>query len=212
VKEVLRWIKAQHPHLTEDGLSMRVLIINGHPDPKASHLCDALADAYADGARAAGHEVARIDVRALEFPLLRSRHEWEAEPLPPSLQAAQNAIGHAQHLMVVFPLWLGDMPAHFKGFLEQVMRPGFAVPKAESFKSKPLAGRTARIVVTMGMPAFLYRLYYRAHSLRLLRRNVFGLVGIKTVGDAVVGSVETLTESQRARWLARMHHWGRRLG
>ncbi len=149
MKEVLRWIKAQHPHLTEDGLSMRVLIINGHPDPKASHLCDALADAYADGARAAGHEVARIDVRALDFPLLRSRHEWESEPLPPSLQAAQNAIGHAQHLMVVFPLWLGDMPA------------------------------------------FFYRLYYRAHSLRLLRRNVFGLVGIKTVGDAVVGSVET---------------------
>ena len=132
--------------------------------------------------------------------------------MQPSLQAAQNAIGHAQHLMVVFPLWLGDMPALFKGFLEQVMRPGFAVPKAESFKSKPLAGRTARIVVTMGMPAFLYRLYYRAHSLRLLRRNVFGLVGIKTVGDAVVGSVETLTESQRARWLARMHRWGRRLG
>jgi len=92
------------------------------------------------------------------------------------------------------------------------VRSNFAVPKAESFKSKPLAGRTARIVVTMGMPAFLYRLYYRAHSLRLLRRNVFGLVGIKTVGDAVVGSVETLTESQRARWLARMHRWGRRLG
>ncbi|CAN5914720.1 NAD(P)H-dependent oxidoreductase [soil metagenome] len=191
---------------------MRVLIINGHPDTTASHLCGALADAYADGARAAGHEVARIDVGALDFPLLRSRHQWESEPLPPSLQAAQDAIGHAEHLLVVFPLWLGDMPAFFKGFFEQVMRPGFAVPKAESARSKLLAGRTARIVVTMGMPALFYRLYYRAHGLRLLKRNVFGLVGIKTVGDAVVGSVETLTEPQRARWLARMRRLGSRLG
>ena len=103
------------------------------------------------------------------------------------------------------------MPALFKGFLKQVMRPGFAIPKAESARSKLLAGRTARIVVTTGMPAFFYRLYYRAHALRLLERNVFGLVGIKTVGDAVVGSVETLTEPQRARWLARMRRWSNRL-
>ena len=31
----------------------------------------------------------------------------------------------AEHLVFLFPLWLGDMPAVLKGFLEQLMRPGF---------------------------------------------------------------------------------------
>ena len=34
----------------------------------------------------------------------------------------------AQHLVLMFPLWLGDMPALMKAFLEQVARPGLAGP------------------------------------------------------------------------------------
>jgi putative NADPH-quinone reductase len=34
----------------------KILILQGHPDPKAQHFDDALADAYAKGAAEAGHE------------------------------------------------------------------------------------------------------------------------------------------------------------
>jgi putative NADPH-quinone reductase len=38
------------------------------------------------------------------------------------------------------------------------MRPGFAVPlEGPSLHAGLLAGRSARVVVTMGMPAFVYR-------------------------------------------------------
>lgn len=40
---------------------------------------------------------------------------------------AQDGIGWAEHIVFFFPLWLGDMPASLKGFLEQVARPGFAI-------------------------------------------------------------------------------------
>ncbi|WP_353506238.1 NAD(P)H-dependent oxidoreductase [Variovorax brevis] len=92
-------------------MASRIVIIQGHPDGRAPHFCHALAQAYADGARSAGHEVSSIDVGSLEFEFLRSKAEWEAGTLPPQLSAAQEAIGHAQHLLIVFPLWLGDMPA-----------------------------------------------------------------------------------------------------
>jgi len=59
--------------------------------------------------------------------------------------------------VLLFPLWLGDMPALLKGFLEQVARPGFAfaVERDSPLISKLLAGRSARVVVAMGMPALL---------------------------------------------------------
>ena len=39
-------------------MSRRILLIQGHPDATRAHLCHALADAYAEGAREAGHLVA----------------------------------------------------------------------------------------------------------------------------------------------------------
>src|SRR3989344_3409524 len=95
-------------------------------------------------------------------------HEWELGLLPASLKPAQADIGWAQHIVLFFPLWLGDMPALLKGFLEQVARPGFAFNTEGSnpFGRKGLTGRSARVVVTMGMPALVYRWYFRAHSVK----------------------------------------------
>jgi putative NADPH-quinone reductase len=188
-----------------------ILLIQGHPDPHGRHFGHALADAYAEGARAAGHGVERLELAQLDFPLLRSQAEWRDGALPPSLQPAQDAIGRAGHLVLFFPLWLGDMPALLKGFLEQIARPGFAFKRDEvnPFRAKGLGGRSARVVVTMGMPALVYRYYFRAHSVRSLERNVLGFVGIAPVHETLIGGVESIDDEARARWLARLAALGR---
>ncbi|MET0858625.1 MAG: NAD(P)H-dependent oxidoreductase [Telluria sp.] len=190
---------------------MRVLLIQGHPDTGAAHLCRALEDAYADGARDGGHELRRIDVGLLDFPLLKSQEEWEHGALPAGLQQAQDDILWAEHIVFFFPLWLGDMPALLKGFLEQVERPGFAFSREgkNPFGKKGLKGRSARLVVTMGMPAFIYRVWFRAHSIKSLRRNMLGFVGIGPVGDCLVGMAGAMSPRRAARWLDRMHALGR---
>lgn len=188
----------------------RILLLQGHPDPAGGRFGHALAQAYGDGARAAGHVVEQITVAALDFPLLRSQAEWEHGALPPSLLPAQQAIARAEHLVLFFPLWLGDMPALMKGFLEQVARPGFAFQAdgGNPFGRKGLAGRSARLVVTMGMPALLYRYYFRAHSVKSLERNILGFVGIAPVHETLIGLVDNLGDSGRAKWLARLHKLG----
>lgn len=189
----------------------RIVLIQGHPDALAPHLCHALAQAYAEGARAAGHEVREVEVARLDFPLLRNQQAWENGPLPATLQSAQDNIGWAQHIVLFFPLWMGDMPALLKGFLEQVARPGFAF-KAEGdnpFGRKGLSGRSARVVVTMGMPALMYRWYFRAHSLKSLERNVLGFVGIAPVNETLIGMVDKLGEAGVKKWLAKMRVQGR---
>lgn len=180
----------------------RILIIDGHPDPDPERFCHALADAYAAGA--ARHSVRRLDLARLDFPLLRKPSEWLTGKPPAAVVAAQEQIAWADHLVVIYPLWLGDVPALLKGFLEQVMRPGFAFEcRAHGFPRKLLHGRSARVVVTMGMPAPFYRLIYRAHSLRSLERNVLRFVGIRPVARTIIGSVAA-DAGHRRRWLEKM--------
>ena len=120
----------------------RLTIIQGHPDPAGNRLCHALADAYAGGAANAGHAVMRIDVARLDFPILRTQQDFEHSNVPEPLVEARDSIVSAQHLLLVFPLWHGTMPALLKAFLEQVMRPGVALEYSErGFPRGLLAGR-----------------------------------------------------------------------
>lgn len=189
---------------------MRILIIQGHPAAAGGERFDeAIAAAYARGASAAGHEVRCITVAALDFPLLRSSHDWEHGEVPADIRLAQQDLLWAEHLLIVFPLWLGDMPALLKGFLEQALRPGFAVAADRSPLKAPLKGRSAHILVTMGMPALLYRLWYGAHAVKSLRRNILHFCGIKPVRTSYFGLVEMNKGDRRERFLAQLERWGR---
>lgn len=187
-----------------------ILIIQGHPDVSGVHFCHALADAYAEGAIAAGHQVRRLAAAGVDFPLLRTRAEWESGAVSEGIRASQADIAWADHLVIIYPLWLGSMPAILKAFLEQVSRPGFAIGRSPRGARKGLlTGKSARIVVTMGMPALVYRWYFGAHSLKSLERNILRFCGIHPIGESLIGGVETGGGSRRAKWLARMRELGR---
>jgi putative NADPH-quinone reductase len=193
-------------------MSRRIAIIEGHPDSTSPHLCHDLATAYARGAEQAGHEISRIRIADLAFPWLKTKEEFESGSTPPGLASSLAMIARADHLMLVYPLWLGSMPAVMKAFLEQVFRPGFAFALASPGKkvSKLLKGKSAHIVVTMGMPAFVYRWYFGAHSLKCLKRSILGLCGIGPISESLLGSVESTSVATRQGWLAEMEARGRR--
>jgi len=95
--------------------------------------------------------------------------------------------------------------------LEQVMRPGFAFSEegGNPLAHKRLQGRSARVVCTMGMPAAVYRWYFRAHSIKSLERNILGFVGISPVDETLIGMVDKLDVQAAAQWLTRMARLGR---
>jgi putative NADPH-quinone reductase len=160
---------------------------------------------------AGGHEVRRIEVTGLALPVLTVPDQWENEPPSDAVRACQEDIGWARHLVIVYPLWLGAMPALLKAFFEQVFRPGFALPKGASpMGKKLLKGRTARIVVTMGMPALMYRWYFGAHSLKSLERSILGFCGIGPVRESLIGLVAAGGEAKHRKWLESMRRLGQR--
>ena len=193
-------------------MSRRITIIDGHPDPDQLHYVHALADAYEHGARDAGHEVRRIAVADLKLPLLRTAKDFQSGKPSAVVRRCQDDLAWAQHWVILYPLWLGSMPATLKGFFEQVARPGFAfgAARGRGLPKKLLAGRSAHVFVTMGMPGFFYRWYYRAHSLKSLERNILAFIGIAPVRSTVVGMVEGVSAAVRKKWLQRARDCGAR--
>ncbi|AZO71746.1 MAG: NAD(P)H-dependent oxidoreductase [Mesorhizobium sp.] len=191
----------------------RILIVIGHPDPSPERLCRALAASYAEGAERAGHAVRKIDLALLEFPMLRTMQEFEHGAIPDNLKEAAEAVVWAEYIVFVFPLWLGTIPAMLKAFLEQVMRPGtaFAYPqKGEGFAKSLLRGRSAHLVVTMGMPAPVYRLWFLGHGLAGMRRSILNFVGIKPVRETLFGMVANASDAKRIGWLKQIRRLGER--
>jgi putative NADPH-quinone reductase len=191
-------------------MSRRIVIIQGHPDPAGNRLLHAMADAYAEGAASAGHELRRIEVAKLDFPLLRTQAEFETGTVPPALSQSQEDMHWAQHWLFLFPLWHGTMPALFKGFLEHIFRPGFAMEyRKDGFPKRLLAGRSARIIVTMGMPVLMYRWYFGAFGVRGFERSMLGFAGIKPIRENLYGLMSA-DDKKRGRWLEDMRNQGRR--
>jgi len=59
------------------------------------------------------------------------------------------------------------------------------------------ANKTARIVMTMGMPVSIYRWQYGGLVQKLLTRNVLNFIGIKPVSHTLYGMVATSKPGQR---------------
>ena len=182
----------------------RILLIQGHPDGSELHLGHALASSYATGAEEAGHTVRLVTVADLDFALLRSQKDFESDTVPASLKPVQQDVLWAEHLVIFFPLWAGDMPALLKGFFEQLMRPSFSGQHHSFFDKQVLSGRSARVVVTMGMPAIIYRWYFRAHSVKSLERNMLGIVGIAPVHETLIGLTGNMKPADASKWLSKL--------
>ena len=77
------------------------------------------------------------------------------------------------------------------------------------FPRRLLAGRSARIVVTMGMPALMYRWYFGAYGVRGFERSVLSFAGIKPIRESLYG-LTFADGKKRARWLEDMRRHGER--
>jgi len=180
----------------------RILVILGHPSNHS--FCAALAGAYLDTARAAGHEVRELRLGQLDFdPILREGYR-QVQPLEADLLAAQEAISWAQHLVFAYPIWWGGAPALLKGFVDRVFLPGYAFKyrPGKAFPAQLLTGRTAQLLVTMDTPPWYFRWVYRMPGIHQLRKTTLEFCGVKPVRVTTFGSILHSTDAQRTRWLA----------
>lgn len=183
---------------------MRVLILDGHPD--SERLTQELLDAYESGLPAAT-SVARLAVRDLDFdPNLKRGYEtiqtWERD-----LHLVWQAMLHADHIVLGFPMWWGAEPALMKGLWDRLLLPAkaFSVPEGAILPEPMLAGRSADLVVTMDTPPPLYRFPIGDPLGKRLAWQVLGYCGVQPLRRFYLGPTrEGGAERNLPRWRARL--------
>ncbi len=178
-----------------------ILVIDGNPKPNS--FCEALATSYLLGATNAGATVQLLRLSHLRFDANLAFGYDERQPLEPDLVDVQIQLAAATHIVVLTPVWWGGLPARLKGLFDRVLLPGFAFryEKGNALPSRLLAGRTARLIVTMDSPVWYYRLVTGDPITRTLVRATLGFCGIAVQTVTRLGPVIKSSETQRKRWI-----------
>ena len=186
-----------------------ILLINGHPDKESFN--HGIAAAYKKGAIAAGATLQEIKIAELEFnPNLQFGYRKRIE-LEPDLLKAQEQIKWADHLVWVYPVWWGSVPAIMKGFIDRVFLPGFAFKKRENsvWWDKFLTGKTARLICTLDQPAWYYKWVYGSPSHKAMKHLTMQFVGVKKVRITTIGPIRLSKDEFRQKWLRKIEQLGR---
>lgn len=155
--------------------------------------------------------VRHINIGAMDFPLLRDAAQFATDPDEAAIVAAQGAFLSADHVVFIYPLWLGGPPALLKAYMEQVARNNFLLGKTErGFPPGRLKGRSARVIVTMGMPPVLYRFGFGAHGVKAFNRSILNMAGIRPVRTTLFGGHQ-IQPHGAARAIEKVRDMGRRM-
>lgn len=194
-------------------MAKKVLLILGHPAEES--FCEALINAYREGALQARAEIKEVWIGELEFnPNLGCGYKnREQMVLEPDLQRMQEWIRWADHLVVVYPTWWGGMPALLKGFIDRIFLPGFAFMhhKGKHFPEQLLKGKTARIIATMDAPAIWFYLVYQQAQYRCMRKQILEYCGIRPARFTTIGWMKKSSTGKRQKWLQHVKILGSKL-
>lgn len=188
-------------------MKKKILILLGHP--RNDSFCSALAESYEKGAKKAGHEVIMRRINDLDIKLLRDPKKQEKNP-EKDVVKAQKDVKWANHLVFVYPTWWGAMPAITKSYFERVYTHDFAFnyKSGSPWWDKLLKGRSARMIVTMDAPPFVYKWMFGEPGHKMLKKGILEFCGVKPACITNIGPVRSSTKKKRARWLEKIHELG----
>ncbi|GAA5219392.1 NAD(P)H-dependent oxidoreductase [Membranihabitans marinus] len=189
-------------------MKKRIAIIIGHPDKESFNF--ALAESYKKGLEASGMEFQEIVISDLKFnPNLQYGYRKRTE-LEPDLLKSQEILKWADHLVWIYPVWWGSVPAIMKGFLDRVLLPGYAFDKRKNsiWWDKRFVGKTARIISTLDQPSWYYRWFYGNPSHNAMKKLTMNFIGVKRVRITTIGPIRLSKKDFREKWLKKVERLG----
>ncbi len=169
----------------------RLLVVNGHPDPRPERFCSALCDAYLRGAECSGWQTRRTAVGEISMSTMQDLER--GDPPGPDVLQIFDDLCWADRLAVIYPLWFDQPP--------QALRALFAARAADA-----IGERRAQMVVTMDMPAFAWRSMLRPGASNTSPALL--LPGVVPDEPVLIGSVSSIGDEQRRAWLDNIYACG----
>lgn len=196
---------------------MRVLIIIAHP--RRDSFSHKIAEAYRDGAAAAGHTTELLDLyqTSLQLDFLQPESKDQYSKNQPIRDKLQTKITNADEIIIAHPLWWGGPPAILKNFIDQIFTPGFAYRPARKKFLIPnrlnvlpqglLKGRRVRLFVTCDGQRWTSALRLMPY-LVTWEMYVFRVSGLKLVSFHLFDYMKHRNDLTRAKWLAKVRALG----
>jgi putative NADPH-quinone reductase len=189
---------------------MRIFVLLGHTDTET--LSGAFADTYERAAKAAGHEVRRMNIGEMLFdPVLHKGYKVIQE-LEQDLKLFQENLKWCEHFVLVYPIWWSEVPAKLKGLFDRAWIPGFAFKFADHGLTweKCLKGRTGRIITSANSaPWIIYFMY--GPITNVVSSAILGFAGIRT-RTTLFGPSERSSPATHAKWMRKVERLGSRGG
>lgn len=178
----------------------KILVFLGNPDKET--YSGQIADRYESAARAAGHEVMRVNISDLQFDPILHKGYKEIQPLEPDLLDLQEKIRAVDHLVFVYPNWWCTMPAIMKGLFDRMWLPGFAFnfDKVTKKLIQRLTGKTARVIIVAGTHSPFQTWWKFGDFTNEIQYGILEFAGIDTKVTAF-GPCDKVDDVCRADWL-----------
>lgn len=178
----------------------KILLLNAHADDDS--LCFALAEQYFKGAKAAGHEIKKVNLAELEFDLVMKKKFFDKTRIEADVLQQQELIRWCNQLVIVTPNMWWNLPALLKGYFDRVFSYGFASDYKDKFPYviPLLKGRSARVIYTENAPVFIGWLFRGDRFWKNIKISILRHCGFKPVKRTVFGPVKKASVQRRNGW------------
>lgn len=182
----------------------KVLVILGHPSTQSFN--KTIFDRYIQSSLAAGNQIRGLELGKLNFDVVSRNPRARDKELESDLKKAQEDILWSEHLVFIYPIWWGNVPALLKGFIDRVFISGFSHRYlGNGGYEKLLSGRSAHLIVTMDAPSSFESIYlHGAATNRVMKQATLEFCGIKPVKITRIGQLRKKDKAAREKILQKI--------
>ncbi|MCY8010750.1 NAD(P)H-dependent oxidoreductase [Bacillus haynesii] len=185
---------------------MQTAVIYAHPNPNSFNgaILHQVIKALEDGK----HSYDVIDLYKDRFdPVLlfdekKRRSDMKRDP---ETAEYRRIVKNADHLIFIYPLWWGGMPAIMKGFIDRVFAAGEAYTYQGKLPKGLLKARTATVYYTADAPSWYLRFWRRDADWVTVKDVMLKFCGVRRVRRLLFAGVKDSTEEKRTQWLDRVY-------
>ncbi|UUI02335.1 NAD(P)H-dependent oxidoreductase [Oceanobacillus jeddahense] len=112
-------------------------------------------------------------------------------------------VSWASHLIFIFPIWWGGMPAILKGFVDRVFAKGFAYEYKGVIPIGLLKNKTGWIITTHDTPSLYVKLMQHDYG-RVLKKQILKMCGITPTAFHTMSFLRYKKEKSRKRFLEQL--------
>ncbi|MDN5387476.1 NAD(P)H-dependent oxidoreductase [Bacillus sp. LB7] len=185
---------------------MQTAVIYAHPNPNSFNgaILNQVIKALEDGK----HSYDVIDLYKDRFdPVLlfdekKRRSDMKRDP---ETAEYRRIVKNADHLIFIYPLWWGGMPAIMKGFIDRVFAAGEAYTYQGKLPKGLLKARTATVYYTADAPSWYLRFWRRDADWVTVKDVMLKFCGVRRVKRLLFAGVKDSSEEKRTQWLDRVY-------